>query len=80
MTAERLFEALGNANDEYLHPLQSGETCFPTIRIVKPGTFMEYRRWKGARMKIGLGQIKVPVVLSGAESHEWILERVMYEL
>lgn len=41
---------------------------------------MEYRRRKGERMKIGLGQIKVPVVLLGAESHEWILERVTHEL
>ncbi|KAN0093413.1 GH3 auxin-responsive promoter [Tylopilus felleus] len=79
-TAQRLFDVLGAANNEYQHPLQRGETCIPTIRIVKPGTFMEYRRRKGERMKIGLGQIKVPVVLLGAESHEWILERVTHEL
>ena len=41
---------------------------------------MEYRRWKGEKMKTGLGQIKVPVVLIGAESHEWILKRVIQEL
>ncbi|KAG6369051.1 hypothetical protein JVT61DRAFT_1919 [Boletus reticuloceps] len=79
MTAQRLFEALGTANDEYRNPPQSGETCVPTIRIVKPGTFMEYRRWKGEKMRIGLGQIKVPVVLASAEAQEWMLERVTQE-
>ncbi|KAF8431082.1 GH3 auxin-responsive promoter [Boletus edulis BED1] len=80
MTAQRLFEALGTANNEYRDPPQSGETCMPTIRIVKPGTFMEYRRWKGEKMRIGLGQIKVPVVLANAEAQEWMLERVTQEL
>jgi len=79
MTPRRLFEALGAANDGYRNPLQSRETL-PTVRIVEPGMFMDYRRWRGEKMKIGLGQVKVPVVLSHAESQEWLLERVTQEL
>ena len=60
--------------------IQIGKTRPPTIRIVAPGTFMEYRRWRGENLKIGLGQVKVPVVLSHAESIAWMLERVTHEL
>ncbi|KAF9231635.1 hypothetical protein BU15DRAFT_68166 [Melanogaster broomeanus] len=45
-----------------------------------PGTFMEYRRWRGEQMNVGAGQIKVPVVLSDSAAQEWIVERVVQEL
>ncbi|KAH0826794.1 hypothetical protein J3R83DRAFT_5217 [Lanmaoa asiatica] len=75
ITAQGLFDVLAAANNEYHCVFQSGETRPSTIRVVKPGTFMEYRRWRCEKMNIGLGQVKVPVVLSHAESQEWILER-----
>ncbi|KAI9458737.1 GH3 auxin-responsive promoter [Boletus coccyginus] len=80
IAAQRLFDALGAANHEYKYAMQIGETRLPTIRVVKPGTFMEYRRWRAGKMKIGLVQVKVPVVLLHPESREWILERVAQEL
>ena len=50
----------------------------PTIRIVKPGTFMEYRQWKSESK--GLSQAKVPAVMSDPNALEWIAERVVREL
>ena len=79
-TAQRLCEVLGAGNSEYTHLIYTGETCLPTIRIVAPGTFMEYRRRRCEEIKTGLGQIKVLVVLSHAESVVWISERMIQEL
>ncbi|KAF9234048.1 GH3 auxin-responsive promoter [Melanogaster broomeanus] len=79
LAAQRLFDALFSANiagpnAAFFHDLT------PTIRIVKPGTFMEYRRWRGEQMNVGAGQIKVPVVLSDSAAQEWVVERVVQEL
>jgi len=51
-----------------------------TIRILKTGTFAEYRRWKLDVNKSGLGQVKVPVVLWDNTAREWIFQRVEKEL
>lgn len=51
--------------------MQSGETRLPMIRVVEPGTFMEYRRLRGEKMKIGLGQIKVPVLTPYPKNGYW---------
>lgn len=53
---------------------------FPTIRIVKAGTFAEYRQWKGEKANIVSGQIKVPVVLFDSTVKEWFSERTVQEL
>jgi auxin responsive GH3 family protein len=46
---------------------------------VKLGTFMDYRRWKGEKMNVGTGQIKVPVVLLDCAGQEWVAKRVVKE-
>ena len=75
ITAQRLFDALGAANNEYKHPMKSGETRLQTIRVIEPGVH-GISSMEGREDKVGLGQVKVPVVLSHVESREWILERV----
>jgi len=52
----------------------------PTIRILKTGTFTEYRRWRLDMNKSGPGQVKVPVVLWDNTAREWIFQRVEREL
>ncbi|KAH7927991.1 hypothetical protein BV22DRAFT_1005817, partial [Leucogyrophana mollusca] len=52
----------------------------PTIRILKPGTFAEFRQRKVELTNSGAGQIKVPVVLSDEPTQKWLLERVVEEL
>ncbi|KAF9234047.1 GH3 auxin-responsive promoter [Melanogaster broomeanus] len=79
LAAQQLFDALFSANIAGPNvALFQGMT--PTIRIVKPGTFMEYRRWRSEQMNVGAGQVKVPVILSDSATQEWIVERVVQEL
>ncbi|KAI6038809.1 GH3 auxin-responsive promoter [Pisolithus marmoratus] len=74
------FEALAALNVEYQRALDAGQFRLPTIRIVKPGTFAEYRLWRAESMKAGVGQVKVPVVMSNEGQQEWIAQRVVTEL
>ncbi|KAF8837395.1 hypothetical protein BDN67DRAFT_991779 [Paxillus ammoniavirescens] len=51
----------------------------PTIRVLKPGTFREYRRLKIEASNSGSGQMKVPVVMWDQTAQEWMLQRVERE-
>jgi GH3 auxin-responsive promoter len=52
----------------------------PTIRILKPGTFKEYRQWKGDTSSISSGQIKVPTMLTDPVAIDWLANRVVLEV
>ncbi|KAH7904365.1 GH3 auxin-responsive promoter [Hygrophoropsis aurantiaca] len=52
----------------------------PTIRILKPGTFREYRQWRLGIARTAAGQTKVPVFVMDEATKEWLKERVMHEL
>ncbi|KIJ59264.1 hypothetical protein HYDPIDRAFT_100975 [Hydnomerulius pinastri MD-312] len=80
LAPQRLFDALVATNIEHQVALEKGQTRLLTIRVVEPGTFMDFRRWRGETMNIGSGQIKVPVVLTDAATQEWMLGRVIQEL
>ncbi|KAI6038445.1 GH3 auxin-responsive promoter [Pisolithus marmoratus] len=77
---QKAFAALAATSEEHQIAFDMDELGLPTIRIVKPGTFADYRRWRGENMGFGVGQIKVPIVLSDPKAQEWIAERVMMEL
>ena len=53
----------------------------PTIRILKPHTFKEYRQWMGDTMRgINSGQTKVPAMLIDPVTIDWLEERVVLEV
>jgi len=52
----------------------------PTIRILKPGTFKEYRQWKGDTRGITPGQMKVPTMLIDPVTIDWLADRVELEV
>ncbi|KAI6044748.1 GH3 auxin-responsive promoter [Pisolithus marmoratus] len=52
----------------------------PTIRVLEPGTFGEYRRLKIEAMNSGGGQAKVPVLMWDIKAREWMLARVRRDL
>ncbi|KAH7909123.1 GH3 auxin-responsive promoter [Hygrophoropsis aurantiaca] len=52
----------------------------PTIRILKPGTFSEYRQWRVGIARTAAGQTKVPVFVTDDVTKEWLKERVIHEL
>ena len=53
----------------------------PTIRILKPGTFREYRNWMAKKNGISSSQIiKVPTTLRDPVTIDWLVERVVLEV
>ncbi|KIM56343.1 hypothetical protein SCLCIDRAFT_1220375 [Scleroderma citrinum Foug A] len=76
----KAFKALLSTNDNHQRAFDTGRLRQPTVRIVKPGTFSDYRRWRGERLNTGIGQIKIPVVMVDPASIEWLEERVVKEL
>ena len=52
----------------------------PTIRIVKPGTFMEYRRWRVDSKGVGINQAKIPAVMWNPQMLQWMQDKVVREL
>ncbi|KIJ05550.1 hypothetical protein PAXINDRAFT_141226 [Paxillus involutus ATCC 200175] len=80
LAPQKLFDALVAINHKHQDVLDQGHTRLPTIRMVKPGTFMEYRRRRGEKVGVGAGQTKVPVVLLEPATQDWIKERVVQEL
>ncbi|KAJ3069796.1 hypothetical protein HDU99_002837, partial [Rhizoclosmatium hyalinum] len=43
------------------------------VRVLRPGTFAEYRAWRAEA--VGSGQVKIPVVIQALETKEWFLAR-----
>ncbi|KIJ06281.1 hypothetical protein PAXINDRAFT_140712 [Paxillus involutus ATCC 200175] len=80
LAPQKLFDALVAINHKHQDLFDQGHTRLPTIRMVKPGTFMEYRQRRGEKVGAGAGQTKVPVVLLESAAQEWIKERVVQEL
>jgi len=75
-----LLDGLSDANENFRNGYDAGWFGMPTIRVVKPGTFLEYRKWRGETAAIGTCQVKVPVVLTDTAAQEWITNRVELEI
>lgn len=80
LSRQKAFEALVATNSELQSEFDKGRLRLPTIRIVRPRAFTEFRRWRGECKKVGLGQLKLPVVMLDLNSLEWIAETVVTEL
>ncbi|KAG2367157.1 GH3 auxin-responsive promoter [Suillus spraguei] len=80
MGTQQTFEDLMAANNEFRNAFWQGRARKPTIRLLKKGTFAEYRKQKCDNANISISQVKVPVVLSDLKFREWFLERVVVEL
>jgi len=80
LAPQRLFDALVATDARHQHALEHGQIRLPTIRILRPGTFAEYRVWRAKTLNISCLQVKVPSVMVDSNLQEWILERVIQEL
>ncbi|KAI6151127.1 GH3 auxin-responsive promoter [Pisolithus tinctorius] len=80
LASQKAFAALVATNVEHQIAFDADEFGLPTIRIVKPGTFADYRRWRGESLNVGVGQTKLPVVLTDPKAQEWMAKRVVTEL
>ncbi|KAI6096843.1 GH3 auxin-responsive promoter [Pisolithus sp. B1] len=67
-------------NENYLKDSRVGKIGVPCVRVVRPGTFGDFREWK-VRTKGGAsGQVKVPIVMWGETDRAWLEARVVYEV
>ncbi|KAG1749294.1 GH3 auxin-responsive promoter [Suillus lakei] len=80
LAKQRLLDALSDVNENIRRVYDGGAFGMPTIRMVKPGTFAQYRKWRGEAAAIGTSQVKVPVVMSDTTAQEWIMNRVELEI
>ncbi|KIJ62987.1 hypothetical protein HYDPIDRAFT_135502 [Hydnomerulius pinastri MD-312] len=80
LAPQLLLEALIEYVTNLTFSLEMGRIRKPSINIVAPGTFAEFRQRRLDKGSTSLGQIKVPVVLTDRASVAWILEKVVREL
>jgi len=72
-------DALSEYNGNYLKESLYGRIDKPVVRILRRGTFGEYREWKARKDNIAAGQIKVPAVVYNPEILQFLDERVIQE-
>ncbi|KAI6106200.1 GH3 auxin-responsive promoter [Pisolithus croceorrhizus] len=75
-----LHEQLQKNNENYLKDSRVGKIGVPCVRVVRPGTFGDFREWKVRTKGAASGQVKVPVVIWGDTDRAWLEERVMYDI
>ena len=75
-----MLDELSRSNTGIARALGGDKFRQPTIRIVRSGTFSDFRQLKLDEGSNNLGQIKVPVVLLKAEYITWFSDRVVQEL
>ena len=80
LARQKAFEALVSTNVEHQRAFDAGRLRLPTIRIVNPGTFKDYRRYRGELLNTAVGQTKVPVVVTNPDVLVRLEERVAKEL
>ena len=79
-TAPQLVHAvLSEHNDNYRTESLYGKINKPVVRVVRRGTFGEYREWRVRKDNIAAGQIKVPAVVYHPEILQFLGERVVQE-
>ena len=76
---QKAFEVLVSTNAEHQGAFDAGQLRLPTIRIVKSGTFADYRRCRGEQLNTAVGT-KVPVVVMDPDVLVWLEVRVAKEL
>ena len=79
LARQKAFEALVSTNVEHQRAFDAGRLRLPTIRIVNPGTFKDYRRYRGELLNTAVGT-KVPVVVMDPDVLVWLEVRVAKEL
>jgi len=79
-TAPQLvYDVLSEHNDNYRTESLYSKIGKPVVRILRRGTFGEYREWKVRKDNIAAGQIKVPAVVYHPEILQFLDERVVQE-
>ncbi|KAF8548802.1 hypothetical protein OG21DRAFT_1489072 [Imleria badia] len=76
---QQLHAYLSRHNQNYLTETQGGKLAPPVVRVLRRGTFAEFRDWKVRVTGMAAGQIKVPLVVWDEELRNWLAARVVQE-
>ncbi|KAF8552837.1 hypothetical protein OG21DRAFT_1442896 [Imleria badia] len=80
LVPERLLDELTRSNKNVVWAITYDSFRKPTVRLVRSGTFSDFRQLKLDEGSNNLGQVKVPVVLPKAAYVTWLSDRVVQEL
>ncbi|KAI5998366.1 GH3 auxin-responsive promoter-domain-containing protein [Pisolithus orientalis] len=69
---DALHDQLQKHNENYLKDSRIGKIGIPCVRVVRPGTFSDFREWKVRTKGAASGQVKVPVVIWGEADRAWL--------
>lgn len=77
--SQEIHAYLQRHNENYLRETQAGKIAPPVVRVLRQGTYGEFRDWKVHVTGMAAGQIKVPSVVWDEELRSWLGERVVEE-
>ncbi|KAF8551960.1 hypothetical protein OG21DRAFT_1537748 [Imleria badia] len=80
LAPERMLDELTRLNKNIVRALELDMFRKPTVRLVRSGTFSDFRQLKLDEGSNNLGQVKVPVALPNAAYVTWFSNRVVQEL
>ncbi|KAJ3406842.1 hypothetical protein HDU80_010239 [Chytriomyces hyalinus] len=77
-TVEKKLTALLSVQNELFEAGQMNGRVGPCIvRLLKPGSFAEFRAWKTGELNSSVGQVKVPTVVASLELKQWFNARML---
>ncbi|EIW81568.1 hypothetical protein CONPUDRAFT_124754 [Coniophora puteana RWD-64-598 SS2] len=68
-----MMDNLIEGNEMFAMSAKKGQSVKPTIRVLAPGTFGEFRRWKGELSGTGSSQVKLPLIMVDTKGQEFLL-------
>ncbi|EIW81574.1 hypothetical protein CONPUDRAFT_154107 [Coniophora puteana RWD-64-598 SS2] len=74
---DKILTGLLAANENFASGAKRGLPVRPSIRLLAPGTFREFKTWKGNVTGAGATQIKLPIIMLNQKDHEFLLEKVI---
>ncbi|KAF8125755.1 GH3 auxin-responsive promoter [Boletus edulis] len=77
--SKQLHAYLSRHNENYQTETQTGKLGRPVVRVLRQGTFGEFRDWKVRVTGMAAGQIKVPLVVWDEEVRDWLSAQVVQE-
>ncbi|KAF9222975.1 hypothetical protein BS17DRAFT_802745 [Gyrodon lividus] len=78
-TPSKLHTYLQDHNENYRRDSKAGKISTPVVRVLKQGTFGDFREWKIRTTNAGSGQVKVPPVVWDEGTRKWLEEHVVEE-
>jgi len=77
---DKILKGLIEVNTNFSSGAERGLPVTPTIRLLAPGSFADFRSWKGTVNGVGSSQIKLPIITLDTKAQEFLLSKVVAEI